>query len=529
MFPYGLRSNICSSMVLPMDTATTHTTTGFSGEPVVDCGAAALSVTDSMINIDHQLSHLPAKTALELIEFCRRRLDASEARFLADSYESGASDRDVENMAGGSDGKTSKATAKKRARRAKATNANPDLADRLADGDMSSEQVDVIAEAAEETNGEAACDQDLINTVASTNPEQGKKKAREFVNKRRNQDDVQKRFDRQRRKRGVYRHRLNNGNSAITIHGPDEEIDEIETRIHNGSDQEYRLDGGRDVANQKHRRTRDQRNYDAAHTIFTQTTSTQTNEKPDSDSSDVHGAVGQKSSRKAPSKKSSPKTSRRAVIFVASTVDQWTGKDLSPMTTIDGKPLPRSFVEELAGDAAFIGQVFSVDGELLWQGRKHRLATPAQINGLISRDKGCVQCGVGHSKCVAHHLLPWEAAAHYVRSTSFSASPPNVGRGGPTNIDNLALLCQDCHIRLHRAKQTMFYDIGSQTWKTRPATQDEIPPDGGPKLNKPPGKYQAAKSKQPRTKQQQPEQNTRRSTKPSLFERQPAPGIRTKT
>ena len=105
---------------------------------VVDLDVVALSITDSMINVDHQLHHVPAKSALELIEFCRRRLDASESRILADRYEKGASDRDVEDMAKGSDGKTSKATAKRKARRAKATNANPDLADRLAKGDMSS-------------------------------------------------------------------------------------------------------------------------------------------------------------------------------------------------------------------------------------------------------------------------------------------------------------------------------------------------------------------------------------------------------
>ena len=100
------------------------TATSTAKQGVVDPDVVALSVTDSMINIDHQLHHVPAKTALELIEFCRRRLDASESRILADRYEKGASDRDVEDLAKGSDGKTSKAAAKKKARRAKATNAN---------------------------------------------------------------------------------------------------------------------------------------------------------------------------------------------------------------------------------------------------------------------------------------------------------------------------------------------------------------------------------------------------------------------
>ena len=242
--------------------ATTQAKTRRSGvnPGVVDPDRVALSVTDSMISIDHQLHHVPAKTGLELIEFCRRRLDATEARILADRYEKGASDRDVEDMAKGSDGKTSKAQAKKKARRAKATNANPDLADRLAKGDMSSEQVDVIADAADETDGAAACDEELIDSVAKTNPEQGKKKAREYVNKRTDASDVQKRFDRQNRRRGVYTHRLANGNKAMTIHGPDEYIDEMVAPIHAASDSEYQSDGGRDVPKHKHPRTHDQRN-----------------------------------------------------------------------------------------------------------------------------------------------------------------------------------------------------------------------------------------------------------------------------
>ena len=453
---------------------------------VVDPDVVALSVTDSMINIDHQLHHVPAKTALELVEFCRRRLDATEARILADRYEKGASDRDVEDMAKGSDNKTSKAAAKRKARRAKATNANPDLADRLAKGDMSSEQVDVIADAADETDGAAACDQELIDSVSNTNPEQGKKKAREYLNKRRDASDVQKRFDRQNRKRGVYTHRLANGNKAITIHGPDEYIDEMEAGIHAESDSEYKADGGRDVPKHKHRRTHDQRNFDGARKLFTKSSGT-----------------GKSADSGKANPRSSKSSSRRATIFVRATVDQLTGTDLSPLTTVDGKPLPQSLVEELMQEANWIGQIFSAQGELLWQGRKTRLATPAQINGLISRDGGCVECGAHYSKCVAHHLLPREAA-----------------KKGPTNINNLVFVCDDCHVRLHRNKRTMFFDFDTQTWKTRRATADEIPPDGGPAPNKPPGKYKAKRATS------KPEPGANRRTKPYLHERQPQPGIR---
>ena len=225
----------------------------------------SLIIKDHMICIDHELTHLPPAVALQLIEFSRRRLDAAEARVLADRYEKGASDRDVERMAGNN--KTSKAEAKKRARRAKATNANPDIADRMESGSMSAEQADIIAKAAEDTDGEAACDKDLVETIASTNPEQGKRKAREYVNKRTDADDVQKRFNKQHRTRGVYRHRLDNGNAALTIHGSDEYIDEAERAVLAESNAAYQRDGGREVPNSQHPRTRDQRNFDAAHKL----------------------------------------------------------------------------------------------------------------------------------------------------------------------------------------------------------------------------------------------------------------------
>ena len=260
----------------------------------------------------------------------------------------------------------------------------------------------------------------------------------------------------------------------------------MEQSAHAASVTEYQADGGRDVPSKKHPRTHDQRNFDAARKLFTQ-------------NNDTSEAAASGETKARPSKS----TSRRATIFVRATVDQLNGTDPSPVTTVDGKPLAKSLVEELMQNSNWIGQIFSARGELLWQGRKTRLATPAQINGLISRDGGCVQCGAHHNKCVAHHLLPWEAS-----------------RKGPTNINNLVLLCQDCHTRLHRNKQTMFYDLKSQTWKTRRATPDEIAPDGGPAPNKPPGKYRAKR------RTTQPEPGTKPRTKPYLHERPPAPGIR---
>jgi len=143
------------------------------------------------------------------------------------------------------------------ASRGKATNANPDIADRMAKGTLSSEQADVIASAAEDTDGAAACDNDLLDEVAATTPEQGKKKAREFVNDRTKADDVQTEHDKQRRRRTVYRYRTQDGDYVIAFQGDKTSIDQIERNTNAQADLEYQNDGGRDVPPHKHPRTYD--------------------------------------------------------------------------------------------------------------------------------------------------------------------------------------------------------------------------------------------------------------------------------
>lgn len=396
----------------------------------------AAVVVDHTLAIEHVLASVPPKTGLELIRFVRRRMDAAEAQIVADRYEAGASDRGVEDLLR-DDGKTSKKEAKKRARRGKATNANPTLASRMAQGNLSSEQVDVIADAAEETDGEAAVDDDFIDAVASTTPEQGKKKATTFINERTSAAKVQSRHDRQRQQRGWYRHRLSNGNGALTFHGDDEAIDRMERCVRAQADREYQADGGRDVPSHKHPRTSDQRAFDAADSLICGDAM--------GDASEARAAQTSASSG-SPKRSNGSNNHRRATVFVTATTEQLTGVDDNVITTADGTPLPKSVVEELTCGADFIGQVFSTQGELLWQGRKKRLATPAQINGLISRDGGCVQCNAHHDRCIAHHIIPFEAPAK-----------------GETNIDGLVFLCDDCHHRLHANNLTISYDPVTQT------------------------------------------------------------------
>ena len=66
-------------------------------------------------------------------------------------------------------------------------------------------------------------------------------------------------------------------------------------------------------------------------------------------------------------------------------------------------------------------------------GRRRRLATPDQRRALTVRDGGCRagDCDTPAWKCHAHHIHTWTD-------------------GGPTNLDNLVLLCSFHHHLVHR-------------------------------------------------------------------------------
>jgi hypothetical protein len=65
-------------------------------------------------------------------------------------------------------------------------------------------------------------------------------------------------------------------------------------------------------------------------------------------------------------------------------------------------------------------------------GRSSRVITPAQRAALAVRDDGCVfpDCGRPLSWCEGHHLVHWV-------------------EGGPTDLDNLALVCRQHHRAVH--------------------------------------------------------------------------------
>ena len=141
---------------------------------------------------------------------------------------------------------------------------------------------------------------------------------------------------------------------------------------------------------------------------------------------------------------------RHQVVIVAS-ADVVSGRDPHGRCEIPGVgPIPQSELERLACDSELFGLLFSGKGEPLWHGRAKRSVTDAQRRALIARDGGCVLCAEEPARCEAHHITPW-------------AKPNN----GPTDIDNLALLCGTCHRRLHNNKRVLTRNPDG-TWTTTP-------------------------------------------------------------
>ena len=96
----------------------------------------------------------------------------------------------------------------------------------------------------------------------------------------------------------------------------------------------------------------------------------------------------------------------------------------------DGTPIPVGELRRLACDADILPAMFRAKTQKLWLGRKRRIATEAQRAALALRDKGCIGCDANPAWCQAHHIQPWSW-------------------GGPTNLDNLVLVCARCHHRIH--------------------------------------------------------------------------------
>ena len=116
-----------------------------------------------------------------------------------------------------------------------------------------------------------------------------------------------------------------------------------------------------------------------------------------------------------------------------------------------GNPLTPTTIRRLACDALLIPAILGTDGAILDLGRTARLASPDQIRYLRLRDNGCTYPGCDRppSWCEAHHLREWDTDH------------------GPTDTNNLALLCTRHHTDIHRHHLTGHLTNGKIHWQPR--------------------------------------------------------------
>jgi len=408
------------------------------GMAVADQGLRAHELDTAMHLITAALADLPVSTVVAMCGRFRDQLDAVESVALARVV---AADGDAKRAGRLAKRRgSSRRDQARRARRAKAVAANPGLGDKLAAGDLSSETLDVLADAAAKSDDEALTDDLLIRRVGKAGPDQGRKIARDWLHGRENARSVNDRHARQRRLRSARRFDTADDMAAITLLGDHASVDTLWNEALAHADRMYRADGGRDLPAGQHSRTHDQRLFDAI--IERLTSSPETRSE----------------NRKASSGLSRP------TVVVTVTLDKLTGACPEAFAEQIGTgPIADAVLAKYLNHGNLVGLLFGTNGQPLWLGRRRRHASAGQFLALMVRDRGCVLCGAAAHLCHAHHQWPWHSPVQ-----------------GTTDIDQLVLLCGSCHRRVHDARETVIWDAASSVWLTRPATANELPPNGRP-------------------------------------------------
>ena len=121
----------------------------------------------------------------------------------------------------------------------------------------------------------------------------------------------------------------------------------------------------------------------------------------------------------------------------------------------DTTPLSPAAARRLLCDADILTAALDRPSLKLDLGFSRRSAGANLRRALIARDRTCTApgCDRPHWMCEIHHVIPW-------------------AEGGPTNLDNLTLLCSKHH-HLHHAKEGRV--IGSR-WSGDPPRRSERPP-----------------------------------------------------
>lgn len=124
---------------------------------------------------------------------------------------------------------------------------------------------------------------------------------------------------------------------------------------------------------------------------------------------------------------------------------------------INGEPLDNRTIHRLLCDAMVSRVITDTEGEVLNLGRRTRVISPAQRRALAIRDKHCRfdGCDLPAAHCDAHHIIPWL-------------------QGGPTDLNNEALLCRYHHTVTHNNAVEITRHDGQITIRLRDGPRTKV-------------------------------------------------------
>ena len=425
----------------------------------------------------------------------RAVLDGLEARMATGLRRLGASEASAAETLRQRTGCSTR-EAKHRTRRAEALRKMPNVADALSSGRLTGEHASALARAAAETSPEAVDrDAGLLVEASSMSADAASSKARDWVRQRQTDDDLERLHQWQRRHRSLLFAAGEGGMIAGIAKFDRVSGAQFQNLVEALADRLYRADGGRD---NPHARTRAQCRHDALLTLVglepaipspktsgpggsgprcdpggsspgdssltpnghrpvlesasqgtvSSRLSTPRQELlpdfsfcsdpgagPDVGRGTIHGPSPNSSLGPGPSSSLGCTCGRgfgpKAQLCVVMDVPYLATDGERGRCEIPGVgAIARSELQRLGCDSEFYGMLFDQRGLPLYHGRKTRRVSPQQWRVLLARDKGCVICGAHPNWCQAHHVRYWRL-------------------GGPTDIDNLVLLCHAHHRWVH--------------------------------------------------------------------------------
>ena len=122
---------------------------------------------------------------------------------------------------------------------------------------------------------------------------------------------------------------------------------------------------------------------------------------------------------------------QRPHVLLVTTEESLHGVEGAEPSLLDGHgPVSVETARQICCDADVTRVEMTATGTLKAIGETQRSPSKPQRLSVIARDKHCVGCGAPVSRCQVHHIV-WAS------------------NGGPTHVDNLTLVCWNCHTKIH--------------------------------------------------------------------------------